>query len=57
MEIEGTYSPHGHELYFRNLVACRINGDRVDEVIYYCTGDWDPETRSIHAREVKLIRP
>jgi hypothetical protein len=56
-EIEGTYEPHGHELYFRNLIACRVTGGLIDEVIYYCTGDWDPETRSHHTHEVKLVRP
>lgn len=57
VELEGTYNPHGHELYFRNLVACGVQDGKIDDVIYYCTGDWDPETRAHHAHEVKLIRP
>lgn len=57
VEIEGEYAPHGHELYFRNLLLCQVRDGRISEVVFYCTGDWDAETRAHQREHAPMIRP
>jgi hypothetical protein len=57
MELEGEYTDHhGDELYFRNLLLCKVAEGLITEVIYYCTGDWDRPTRERQAKEAALVR-
>lgn len=55
-EIEGEYNP-SNGLYFRNLLLCQVEQDRITELVFYCTGDWDPETKARQASEAPMIRP
>jgi hypothetical protein len=55
VEVEGEYTPHGHELYFRNLIRCEVRDGRINEVVYYCTGDWDPDTRARWLDEPPIV--
>lgn len=55
VEVEGEYAPHGEELYFRNLIACHVRDGRIAEVVYYCTGDWDPPTRARWLAEPPML--
>lgn len=57
VELEGRYEHHGEHLYFRNLLLCEVRDERISEVIFYCTGDWDEKTCALQAAEVTLIRP
>lgn len=57
VEVEGRYEYDGRPLYFRNLVLGRLAGRRIDEIVFYCTGDWSPETQARHAADVTLLRP
>jgi len=57
VEVEGEYAPHGHELYFRNLIACEVRDGIISEVVYYCTGDWDPDTRARWLTDPPLVNP
>ncbi|HEX2063124.1 MAG TPA: hypothetical protein VHE80_01745 [Acidimicrobiales bacterium] len=55
-EVEGEYRPHGVDLYFRNLLLCEVEDDRISEVVFFCTGDWDPGTRARQAAEAPMVR-
>jgi hypothetical protein len=55
-ELEGEYTPGGDDRYFRNLVLCEVADGRITEVTFYCTGDWDAETRARQAAEALMIR-
>ena len=55
-EVEGEYRPHGVDLYFRNLLLCEVRDGRISEVVFFCTGDWDPGTRARQAAEAPMIR-
>jgi len=58
LEIEGEYEDHhGAALFFRNLFVCQVEAGRIKDVSYWCTGDWDAETREHHKAEVRLLRP
>ena len=58
LEVEGEYADHhGSELFFRNLYVCGVQNARVSEMSFWCTGDWDAETRDHHKAEVQLLRP
>ena len=58
LEVEGEYADHhGSELFFRNLYVCRVRDGSISEVSFWCTGDWDVETREHHKAEVQLLRP
>lgn len=50
MEADGSYS--------RNLWLLTTGDDGlVEELVLYCTGLWDEETRQRQAREAPMIRP
>ena len=53
--IEFTYN--GEELYARQVLLCEVVGDRIVDVVLYCTGDWDADTRARQAAEAPMIRP
>jgi len=55
VELEGEYSPHGHDLYFRNLLLCEVRDGRITELVFYCTGDWDAETRARQLAEAPMV--
>lgn len=58
IEVEGEYSDdHGAALFFRNLYVCAVEDGRISDVSFWCTGDWDAETREHHKAEVRLLRP
>ena len=58
LEVEGDYAdPEGNPLFFRNLYVCKVQDGRITELTFWCTGDWDVETREHHRAEVQLIRP
>ncbi len=56
-EVEGEYRPGDENLYFRNLILCHVEAERIIEVVFFCTGDWDPQTRARQAAEAPMIRP
>lgn len=56
-EVEGEYAHHGEDLYFRNLLLCEVSDGRIAELTFYCTGDWDAETRARQRHEAPMIRP
>ena len=55
-EVEGEYRPADEDLYFRNLILCHVEGERVSQVVFFCTGDWDSQTRARQAAEAPMIR-
>ena len=55
VEVEGEYAPHGHGLFFRNLIECEVRAGRISEVVYFCTGDWDPDTRARWLAEPPMV--
>ena len=56
LEIEGDYEHHGVPLFFRNLYVCDVADGLITDVSFWCTGDWDPETRAQHAAEAPMLR-
>ena len=56
LEIEGEYEHHGMPLFFRNLYVCDVADGRITDVSFWCTGDWDPETRARYDAEAPRIR-
>ena len=56
LEVEGEYEHHGEPLFFRNLYVCDVADDRITDVSFWCTGDWDPETRARHDAEAVMHR-
>lgn len=56
LEIEGEYEHHGVPLFFRNLYICDVTDGLISDVSFWCTGDWDPETRARHDAEASRIR-
>lgn len=57
LETDIDFAHHGHDLYARQIFVCEVAGGRIAELVLYCTGDWDPETRARHATEAPMIRP
>ena len=58
LEVEGEYADHhGAQLFFRNLYVCVVQDGRIKEMSFWCTGDWDEETREHHKAAVRLLRP
>ena len=55
-EVEGEYEHHGTQLYFRNLYVADVDGNRITDLSFWCTGDWDPETRARHAVDAPMVR-
>jgi hypothetical protein len=57
-EYEAEYTNmHGEPLFFRNVVICKVAGERITELTYWCTGEWDEEQLAHHRDEVTLLRP
>jgi hypothetical protein len=56
MEIEGEYEHHGIPLFFRNLYVAELANNQITELSFWCTGDWDPETRARHEVEAPMLR-
>ena len=47
----------GQVLTSRKLILCRVADGLIDEVVVYCSGEWDEELRARHAAEVSMIEP
>lgn len=56
IETEIEFPHHGRDLYARQMFSCEVASGRISELVVYCTGDWDPETRARHAAEAPMIR-
>jgi ketosteroid isomerase-like protein len=52
VEVEGEYDRHGHHLFFRNLYICEVTAGRISDVSFWCTGDWDEDTRAQYVAEM-----
>lgn len=46
----------GKPVYSRNIWLCKAGKDKIEEIILYCPGEWDEETRRRQAAEAPLIR-
>ena len=56
--MEHEESSHGETREVaRRLILCRVDGDRIGEVVVYCNGGWDDELRARHAAEAPMVRP
>lgn len=56
IEFDSEYDHlQGERFYFRNLWLCAVDGDRITDVVMYCTGDWDAETRRRHAAQAPML--
>lgn len=42
---------------YRTLWLVDTDGDRITELVVYCTGEWDQDTQARHAAEAPMIRP
>lgn len=49
IELEGEYEHHGTPLFFRNVYVADVAGGLITDLAFWCTGDWDPETRHRYA--------
>ena len=45
IELEGEYEHHGTPLFFRNIYVADAPDGLITGLAFWCTGDWDPETR------------
>jgi ketosteroid isomerase-like protein len=47
----------GEEVSARRMWLCEVRADRINDVIGYCSGEWDEALRSRHALEAPMMRP
>jgi ketosteroid isomerase-like protein len=45
----------GRPLYARSVNLVTVHDGRIAEVVHYCTGPWDAQTRARHAREAPML--
>jgi hypothetical protein len=57
LRFEERWTAKGQDWYSREMMHCVVDGDRVSELLVYCTGDWDAAVQRSHAERVRLIRP
>jgi hypothetical protein len=46
----------GQDLYARQVMLAEITNDRISELVVYCTGDWDAQTRARQVAEAPMIK-
>ena len=46
----------GEELYYRFVYLASLDGDRIAELVLYCTGPWDQATVERQRREAPMVR-
>lgn len=56
IELEGEYEHHGIPLFFRNLYVAEVSAGQINALSFWCTGDWDPDTRARQAAEAPMVR-
>jgi hypothetical protein len=56
MEHEETQRGEGTEIA-RRLWLCEVRDGRISEIVGYCNGGWDDETRVRHAAEAPMLLP
>lgn len=57
IQFEERWTDAGQRWYCRELIHAVVDGDRISELIVYCTGDWDEAVQARHAEQVRLLRP
>lgn len=57
IEFEERWEDQGRHWYSREIIRADLVGATIVELAAYCTGDWDEEQQSRHARDVRLLRP
>lgn len=57
VQFEERWEAEGQQWYCREQIHCVVDGDRVTELVVYCTGDWDESVQRRHAEQVRLLRP
>jgi hypothetical protein len=57
IEFEERWDADGQRWYCREMIHCRVDGDRITTMSVYCTGDWDEAVQREHAEQVHLTRP
>lgn len=58
LEVEERWRSGGEQWYCREAFICDLDDEgRIDELSYYCTGEWDEAKVAEHAESVTLLRP
>lgn len=56
VETEIEFPHQGRDLIARQILLAEVVDGRISELVVFCTGDWDPETRARHVAEAPMIR-
>jgi hypothetical protein len=46
----------GARIYYRSLSVITVQDGQISNVVHYCTGPWDENTRARQAREAPMLR-
>ena len=57
IEFEERWSQDGKDWYSREMARAEVHGDSICTFSVYCTGDWDADRETEHAKAVQLLRP
>ena len=58
MQLEERWEAEGQQWYCREAFICELDDQgRIEDLAYYCTGDWDEARVAEHAQAVSLLRP
>lgn len=56
LEFSERWQAQGQTWYCRELMHCIVVDGLIEELVVYCTGDWDQSVQEKHAADVRLIR-
>jgi hypothetical protein len=56
VEVNERKLENGQEFYYRFAYLCFLEGERIKELILYCTGPWDAATVERQRREAPMVR-
>jgi ketosteroid isomerase-like protein len=57
VELEDRKVEDGQVVTSRKMILCRVAAGQIDEVVVYCSGEWDENLRARHAAEAPMIQP